>query len=76
MTKRQLKYAEPARRRARAESRRAPRAYSAASLDVGLTDDEVRTLEASYTPRYDFPGISDEAELEATRSRIPGFALA
>jgi 1-deoxyxylulose-5-phosphate synthase len=46
-----------------------------ASLDVELTDDEVRELEAPYTPRYDFQGISDEAELEAIRARIPGMAL-
>jgi aryl-alcohol dehydrogenase-like predicted oxidoreductase len=46
-----------------------------ASLDLELTDEEVRTLEAPYTPRYDFQGISDEAELEAIRSRIPGMAL-
>ena len=47
-----------------------------ASLDVRLTDDEVRRLEAPYTPRYDFQGISDEAELDAIRSRIPGLAPA
>ena len=46
-----------------------------ASLDVELTDDEVRALEAPYTPRYDWQGISDEAELEAIRLRIPGMAL-
>lgn len=46
-----------------------------ASLDLELTDEEVRTLEAPYTPRYDFQGISDEAELEAIRARIPGMAL-
>jgi 1-deoxyxylulose-5-phosphate synthase len=46
-----------------------------ASLDVELTDDEVRALEAPYTPRYDFQGISDERELAAIRARIPGMAL-
>jgi aryl-alcohol dehydrogenase-like predicted oxidoreductase len=46
-----------------------------ASLDVELTDDEVRALEAPYTPRYDFQGISDDAELDAIRARIPGMAL-
>jgi aryl-alcohol dehydrogenase-like predicted oxidoreductase len=46
-----------------------------ASLDVALTDDEVRALEAPYTPRYDWQGISDEAELDAIRARIPGMAL-
>jgi len=46
-----------------------------ASLDVDLTDDQVRRLEAPYTPRYDFQGVSDEAEMEAIRARIPGMAL-
>jgi aryl-alcohol dehydrogenase-like predicted oxidoreductase len=45
------------------------------SLDVTLTDDEVRALEAPYTPRYDWQGISDEAEMEAIRRRVPGMAL-
>jgi 1-deoxyxylulose-5-phosphate synthase len=47
-----------------------------ASLDVELTDAEVAALEAPYTPRYDWQGISDEAELEAIRRRVPGMALA
>jgi aryl-alcohol dehydrogenase-like predicted oxidoreductase len=46
-----------------------------ASLDVVLTEDEVRALEAPYTPRYDWQGISDEAELDAIRARVPGMAL-
>ena len=46
-----------------------------ASLDVELTDDEARAVEAPYTPRYDWQGISDEAEMEAIRARIPGMAL-
>jgi 1-deoxyxylulose-5-phosphate synthase len=46
-----------------------------ASLQLTLTDDEVRSLQAPYTPRYDFQGISDEADLEAVRARIPGMAL-
>ncbi|MGW3285211.1 aldo/keto reductase [Streptomyces sp. NPDC001002] len=46
-----------------------------ASLDVELTDDEVRELEAPYTPRYDWQGVSDEAELDAIRARIPGMSL-
>jgi aryl-alcohol dehydrogenase-like predicted oxidoreductase len=46
-----------------------------ASLEVNLTDEDVRALEAPYTPRYDFQGISDEAELDAIRARIPGMAL-
>ncbi|MFI2362448.1 aldo/keto reductase [Promicromonospora sp. NPDC019610] len=46
-----------------------------ASLDVELSDDEVRALEGPYTPRYDWQGVSDEAELEAIRQRVPGMAL-
>jgi len=47
-----------------------------ASLDIDLTDEEVSTLEAPYTPRYDWQGVSDEAEMEAIRARVPGMALA
>jgi 1-deoxyxylulose-5-phosphate synthase len=46
-----------------------------ASLDLVLTDDEVRMLQAPYTPRYDFQGVSDERGLEAIRARIPGMSL-
>ena len=46
-----------------------------ASLDVELTDDQARALEASYTPRHDWQGVSDEAEMEAIRKRVPGMAL-
>ncbi|GAA4176672.1 aldo/keto reductase [Gryllotalpicola koreensis] len=46
-----------------------------ASLDIELADDEVRALEAPYTPRYDWQGVSDEAEMEAIRRRVPGMAL-
>ena len=46
-----------------------------ASVGVALTDDDVRALEAPYTPRYDWQGIFDEVELEAIRKRIPGMAL-
>jgi aryl-alcohol dehydrogenase-like predicted oxidoreductase len=46
-----------------------------ASLDIVLTDEENRALEAHYTPRYDFQGVSDDADLQAIRDRIPGFAL-
>jgi 1-deoxyxylulose-5-phosphate synthase len=45
------------------------------SLEIELTDEEVRSLQAPYTPRYDFQGVSDEADLEAIRARIPGMAL-
>ncbi|WP_234545244.1 aldo/keto reductase [Streptomyces shenzhenensis] len=46
-----------------------------ASLDVELTDDQARSLEDPYTPRYDWQGVSDEAEMEAIRRRVPGMAL-
>ncbi|MEV4261663.1 aldo/keto reductase [Kribbella sp. NPDC049584] len=46
-----------------------------ASLDVKLSDDEVRELITPYTPRYDWQSISDEAELDAIRARVPGMAL-
>jgi aryl-alcohol dehydrogenase-like predicted oxidoreductase len=46
-----------------------------ASLEVELSDEEVRALIAPYTPRYDWQGVSDEAELDAIRARVPGMAL-
>ena len=46
-----------------------------ASLDVQLTDDEVTSLIAPYTPRYDFQGVSDEATMDAIRARVPGMTL-
>lgn len=46
-----------------------------ASLDLELSDEDVRALEAPYTPRHDWQGVSDEAELEAVRRRVPGMAL-
>jgi 1-deoxyxylulose-5-phosphate synthase len=47
-----------------------------ASLDIDLTDDEVTTLEAHYTPRYDFQAISDDADLARIMARLPGFTPA
>jgi 1-deoxyxylulose-5-phosphate synthase len=41
-----------------------------ASLEIDLTDADVQALEAHYTPRYDFQGISDERELQSIRDRI------
>jgi 1-deoxyxylulose-5-phosphate synthase len=41
-----------------------------ASLQVELTEADIAALEAHYTPRYDFQGISDERELQAIRDRI------
>ncbi|WP_028932439.1 aldo/keto reductase [Pseudonocardia spinosispora] len=47
-----------------------------ASLDIELTTEEITALERHYTPRHDFQGISDDAELQRIMSRIPGFAPA
>jgi aryl-alcohol dehydrogenase-like predicted oxidoreductase len=41
-----------------------------ASLDLSLTAEEVAALEASYTPRYDFQGISEDAELARISARV------
>jgi hypothetical protein len=30
---------------------------------IDLTDEEVSRLEKPYTPRYDFQGVSDDADL-------------
>lgn len=46
------------------------------SLDISLSETELRMLEAPYTPRYDFQGISDDAELAATMARLPQFTPA
>jgi aryl-alcohol dehydrogenase-like predicted oxidoreductase len=47
-----------------------------ASLDIALTGEEVQQLEAPYTPRYDFQGISDDAELQAIMAKLPQFTPA
>jgi aryl-alcohol dehydrogenase-like predicted oxidoreductase len=47
-----------------------------ASLEIELTGEELATLERPYTPRYDFQGVSDEAELRKIRDQIPGYANA
>jgi 1-deoxyxylulose-5-phosphate synthase len=47
-----------------------------ASLAITLTEAEVRTLERPYTPRYDFQGISDDADLQAIMARLPQFTTA
>lgn len=44
-------------------TRSAHLADAVASLDLDLTADEIRRLEAPYTPRSDFQGVSDPAEL-------------
>jgi 1-deoxyxylulose-5-phosphate synthase len=47
-----------------------------ASLDIVLTAEEIAALERPYTPRRDFQGISDEAEMQKIRDQIPGYASA
>jgi aryl-alcohol dehydrogenase-like predicted oxidoreductase len=47
-----------------------------ASLAITLSDEETRTLEAPYTPRHDFQGVSDDTELQAIMSRLPQFTTA
>lgn len=47
-----------------------------ASLDIELTPDEQQTLERAYTPRWDWQGLSDEAELQRIRDQIAGYANA
>jgi diketogulonate reductase-like aldo/keto reductase len=47
-----------------------------ASLSIELSDEEIRALEAPYTPRHDFQGISDDADLQAIMSRLPQFTTA
>jgi aryl-alcohol dehydrogenase-like predicted oxidoreductase len=47
-----------------------------ASLAFQLSDEEIRALEAPYTPRYDFQGISDDADLQAIMARLPQFTTA
>ena len=44
-----------------------------ASLDLDLSDEEARRLETPYTPRHDFQGIYDSAELERIKASIPGY---
>ncbi len=45
-----------------------------ASPGIALTAGELAALERPYTPRHDFQGVSDEAELEKLRNQIPGYA--
>ncbi|GAA2530076.1 aldo/keto reductase [Winogradskya humida] len=47
-----------------------------ASLEIELTAEEVAALQRPYTPRHDFQGISDEAEMQRIRDSIPGYANA
>ena len=41
-----------------------------ASLDIELTNEEAGRLEAPYTPRNDFQGVSDDAELARISARL------
>lgn len=41
-----------------------------ASLSIELTHDEVAKLETPYTPRADFQGVSDDAELARISARL------
>jgi 1-deoxyxylulose-5-phosphate synthase len=43
------------------------------ALDIELHEEEIRALEAPYTPRYDFQGVSDDAELLEIMKRLPQF---
>jgi 1-deoxyxylulose-5-phosphate synthase len=45
-----------------------------ASVDISLSAGELAALERPYTPRYDWQGISDEAEMQKIRAQIPGYA--
>lgn len=45
-----------------------------ASLAIDLTDEEASALDAPYTPRYDFQGISDDKVLSRIMARLPGFS--
>jgi aryl-alcohol dehydrogenase-like predicted oxidoreductase len=47
-----------------------------ASLKLELSPEEIERLEAPYTPRADFQGISDDRELAAIAARIPQFTTA
>ena len=44
-----------------------------ASPGIDLSSDEIHALEAHYTPRYDFQGISDDTALQAIMARLPQF---
>ena len=45
-----------------------------AAADLDLTAEEARRLEAPYTPRHDFQGVSDARELDRIKAGIPGYA--
>jgi aryl-alcohol dehydrogenase-like predicted oxidoreductase len=41
-----------------------------ASLGLELTSEEISRLERPYTPRHDFQGVSDEAEMQRIRDQV------
>ncbi|CAN5483817.1 aldo/keto reductase [soil metagenome] len=45
-----------------------------ASLSIELTGDEKWLLEQHYTPRYDFQGISNDADAQRIMAQIPQFS--
>jgi aryl-alcohol dehydrogenase-like predicted oxidoreductase len=47
-----------------------------ASLSIELTGDEKWLLEQHYTPRYDFQGISNDADAQRIMAQIPQFSAA
>jgi aryl-alcohol dehydrogenase-like predicted oxidoreductase len=47
-----------------------------ASLEITLTADEIQRLEAPYTPRHDFQGISDDTVLREIIARVPQLSSA
>jgi aryl-alcohol dehydrogenase-like predicted oxidoreductase len=47
-----------------------------ASLAIRLSDEEIHALEAPYTPRHDFQGVSDDADIQAIMARLPQFTTA
>ncbi len=46
------------------------------SLDIELTGEEIAQLERPYTPRHDFQGVSDDAELQRIMRALPNFTTA
>ena len=47
-----------------------------ASLAIELSGEEIPALETPYTPRHDFQGVSDDAEIRAIMARLPQFTTA
>ena len=43
------------------------------ALDMELHEEEIRAIEAPYTPRYDFQGIADDTQLQEIMKRLPQF---